>query len=53
MPVPHWSVLHNLNVSRNRIRSWTQFYDVYDEQGAWIGSELSVTRTCARCYHPS
>ena len=39
MPVPNWSVLHSLNVSRNRIRSWTQFYDVYDEQGAWIGSE--------------
>jgi len=39
MPAPNWSVLHSLNVSRNRIRSWTQFYDVYDEQGAWIGSE--------------
>ena len=39
MPAPNWSVLHSLNVSRNRINEWTQFYDVYDEQGAWIGSE--------------
>ncbi|MGH9461892.1 MAG: TonB-dependent receptor [Vicinamibacteria bacterium] len=39
MPAPHWSVLHSLNVSRNRIDKWTQFYDVYDAEGAWIGSE--------------
>ena len=39
MPIPNWSVLHSLNVSRNRIREWTQFYDVFDEQGTWIGSE--------------
>ncbi len=39
MPALNWSVLHSLNVSRNCIDSWTQFYDVYDEQGAWIGSE--------------
>jgi iron complex outermembrane receptor protein len=39
MPVPDWSVLHSLNLSRNRISEWTQFYDVYAQQGAWIGSE--------------
>ncbi len=39
MPVPNWSVLSSLNLSRNRISEWTQFYDVYDEQGAWTGSE--------------
>ena len=39
MPIPNWSVLHSLNVSRNRIREWTQFYDIFDEQGMWIGSE--------------
>ena len=38
MPVPDWSLLHSLNVSHNRIGEWTQFYDVYDAQGAWIGS---------------
>jgi iron complex outermembrane receptor protein len=26
------------NWSWNRIRSWTQFYDVYDEAGEWAGS---------------
>ncbi len=35
----HWSLLHTSNLSRNRIREWTQFYDVYDEQGTWIDSE--------------
>ena len=42
MPMPNWSVLHSLNVSRNRVREWTQFYDVFDEQGAWVGSEPIV-----------
>ncbi len=36
---PGWTLLHSANLSRNRIREWTQFYDVYDEQGNWIGSE--------------
>ncbi|HEX6177499.1 MAG TPA: TonB-dependent receptor, partial [Thermoanaerobaculia bacterium] len=27
------------NVSRNQIAEWSQFYDVYDESGTWIGSE--------------
>ena len=34
-----WALLHSSNLSRNRIREWTQFYDVYDEQGSWIDSE--------------
>ena len=42
MPVPNWSVLHSLNVSRNRIKEWIQFYDVFDEEGAWAGSEPIV-----------
>ncbi len=42
MPMPNWSVLHSLNASRNRIREWTQFYDVFDERGAWVGSEPIV-----------
>lgn len=33
-----WTLLHSLNLSTNRIANWTQFYDVYDPQGAWIGS---------------
>ncbi|NKB89716.1 MAG: TonB-dependent receptor [Acidobacteria bacterium] len=35
---PEWTLLHSLNLSRNRIANWTQFYDVYDSNGAWIGS---------------
>jgi len=32
--------LHTIaNVSRNRIHEWTQFYDVYDEAGAFIDSK--------------
>ncbi len=34
-----WSVIHSANLSRNRIREWTQFYDVYDAAGDWVGSE--------------
>ena len=34
-----WTLLHSLNLSSNRIADWTQYYDVYDSQGAWIGSE--------------
>jgi iron complex outermembrane receptor protein len=29
----------NANVSRNRIHTWTQFYDVYDANGILTGSE--------------
>lgn len=32
------SVRFTGNWSRNRIRSWTQFYDVYGEDGEWAGS---------------
>lgn len=34
-----WSLFHSANLSSNRIKEWTQFYDVYDDSGAWIGSE--------------
>lgn len=32
----------NANLSYNRIRDWTQFYDVYDEQGNYVTSEPRV-----------
>lgn len=41
---PAWSILHNSTFSRNKIESWTQFYDVYDAQGAWIDS-VPITHT--------
>jgi hypothetical protein len=39
MPVPNWSLLGTLNLNRSRISEWTQFYDVYDATGTWIGSQ--------------
>jgi len=39
---PEWTLLHSLNLSANRIASWTQHYDVFDSQGSWIGSEPIV-----------
>jgi iron complex outermembrane receptor protein len=39
MTRPGWSLLLSANLSRNRIREWTQFTDVYDERGAFAGSE--------------
>ena len=39
MASPRWSLLLSANLSRNRISEWTQFYDVYAESGAWVGSE--------------
>ncbi len=38
-PGPRWSLLASANLSRNRIRQWTQFVDVFDEAGAFVGSE--------------
>ena len=35
-------LLANANLSHNRIREWTQFYDVYDDQGNYTGSEQLV-----------
>ncbi|MGZ8867608.1 MAG: TonB-dependent receptor domain-containing protein, partial [Thermoanaerobaculia bacterium] len=32
------------NFSTNRIREWTQFYDVYDEAGNWVDSRPVVYR---------
>jgi len=37
-PVKPLRVRHSATYSYNRIRSWTQFYDVYDETGAWAGT---------------
>ena len=36
---PSWTVRLAGNLSRNRIREWTQFYDVYDAAGTFSGSE--------------
>lgn len=39
---PRWALTNSTNLSHNRIRSWTQYFDVYDSQGNWIGSEPRV-----------
>jgi iron complex outermembrane receptor protein len=41
-PVPALRLRHSATYSYNRIRSWTQCYDIYDEAGAWAGS---ISRT--------
>lgn len=37
-PVAAVQIRHTATYSRNRIDSWTQFYDVYDTGGNWIGA---------------
>jgi iron complex outermembrane receptor protein len=41
-PSPRWRLAGNASLSRNRIESWTQYYDVYDEAGDWIDSVAEV-----------
>jgi iron complex outermembrane receptor protein len=35
---PEWRLLAAAALSRNRIEAWTQHYDVYDADGAWVDS---------------
>jgi iron complex outermembrane receptor protein len=35
----NWVITNSSTLSRNRISEWTQYVDVFDEQGSWIGSE--------------
>jgi iron complex outermembrane receptor protein len=37
-PAEPLQVRHSATYSYNRIRSWTQFYDIYDDAGAWAGT---------------
>lgn len=37
-PAARWVIRPAINLSRNRIEEWTQFYDIYDENFEWIGS---------------
>jgi iron complex outermembrane receptor protein len=43
-PWPQLRVTHSANLSRNGIRTWNQFYDVYDPSGSLVGSEPRVYR---------
>ena len=42
--LPQVLLTTNGNLSHNRIRNWTQFYDVYDESGNYVSSQ-SVLHT--------
>lgn len=48
----HWSLLHSLSLSHNRIQEWTQVYDVYDADSTWIGSEAIEYRDVAPLLSP-
>jgi iron complex outermembrane receptor protein len=37
-PSPRWTLGAAASLSRNRIEEWTQYYDVYDAEGAWVES---------------
>ncbi|HET7435614.1 MAG TPA: TonB-dependent receptor [Thermoanaerobaculia bacterium] len=43
----------NANLSRNRIRSWTQFIDVYDIEGNWVDSRPANYRDVEPLLTPS
>jgi iron complex outermembrane receptor protein len=43
-PSERWRLAANAAWSRNRIDAWTQFYDVYDVEGAWLESASVVHR---------
>jgi iron complex outermembrane receptor protein len=53
MPLPRWTLLHSLNLSRNRIREWTQFYDVFNRSGDWVGSDPITYRGVPHLLTPS
>ena len=43
-PSPRWRLAATAALSRNRIDEWTQAYDVYDTEGAWVESVPVVHR---------
>jgi iron complex outermembrane receptor protein len=52
-PTPRLTLRHASNLSRNRIAAWTQFYDVYDESGAYVGGVARVHRDVAPLLTPA
>jgi iron complex outermembrane recepter protein len=53
LPSPRWRLAATASLSRNRIESWTQFYDVYDADGAWVDTTRVVYRDTAPLLTPS
>ena len=52
-PSPRWRLAATAALSRNRIDSWTQFYDVYDADGAWVETTSVVHPDVAPLLTPS
>jgi iron complex outermembrane receptor protein len=51
-PASHWRIGANAAFSSNRIDAWSQYYDVYDAEGAWISSETIVHHDVAPLLTP-
>ena len=51
-PALRWRVTHSSSFSRNRIREWTQFYDVFDPSGNFLSSEPRIHRDVAPLLTP-
>jgi iron complex outermembrane receptor protein len=52
-PSPRWRLGGNAALSRNRIEAWTQYYDVYDQSGAWLESVPVVHHDVSPLLTPS
>jgi iron complex outermembrane receptor protein len=52
-PGSGWRLAANAALNRARIASFTQHYDVYDEGGAWIGSETRTHADVAALLSPA
>jgi iron complex outermembrane receptor protein len=50
---PRWKLLAAAAISRNRIEEWTQFYDVYDAERAWVETVPAVHRDVEPLLTPS
>jgi iron complex outermembrane recepter protein len=50
---PRWRLAATAALSRNRIERWTQYYDVYDTDGAWVESVPVVHRDVPPLLTPS
>jgi iron complex outermembrane receptor protein len=50
---PRWRLAASAGLSRNRIEAWTQHYDVYDPDGAWVESVPVIHRDVEPLLTPS
>ena len=52
-PATAWRAVASAAFSRNRIDAWTQYYDVYDADFAWVDSVARVAQDVAPLLTPS